>query len=87
MWYSYRKTDDYRNNKDNSYRIGYAISNDGIIWERNDKMAGIDVSDSGWDSEMIEYPYVIKRNGKLLLFYNGNGFGQSGIGCAVSDVL
>ena len=86
MWYSYRKTDDYRHNKNNSYRIGYAISNDGIEWTRHDELAGIDVSCAGWDSSMIEYPYVIKNNNKLLMFYNGNGFGQSGIGCAVSEL-
>jgi len=36
-----------------SYRIGYAESVDGIKWERKDELAGIDVSESGWDSEMI----------------------------------
>lgn len=86
MWYSHRKTDDYRKNKDNSYRIGYAVSDDGISWSRKDELVGIDVSDEGWDSEMVEYPYVIKRGQKLYMFYNGNGFGQSGFGCAVADI-
>lgn len=84
MWYSYRKTDDYRNNRSNSYRIGYAISYDGINWKRLDDEVGIDVSDEGWDSEMIEYPYVIEYKGDFLMFYNGNGFGKSGIGCAIA---
>lgn len=86
MWYSYRKTDDYRVNKKNSYRIGYAQSDDGIKWVRRDKDVGIDVSELGWDSGMIEYPYVIRVRDKLLMFYNGNDFGQSGIGCAISDI-
>lgn len=86
MWYSYRKTDDFRLNRNNSYKIGYAKSNDGIKWTRMDELCGIVASESGWDSGMIEYPYVIKRKDKLLMFYNGNGFGQSGIGCAVADI-
>ncbi len=87
MWYSYRKTLDYRINRDNSYRIGYAESEDGINWERMDEMAGIAVSETGWDSEMIEYPYVLKVKDKYMMFYNGNGFGRSGIGIAVSEKL
>lgn len=87
MWYSYRKTLDYRTNKENSYRIGYAESEDGINWKRKDEDANIHVSKLGWDSEMIEYPYVIKLGDKYGMFYNGNGFGQSGIGFAISDTL
>lgn len=84
MWYSYRKTLDYRVNRENSYRIGYAESEDGINWTRKDEEANITISESGWDSEMVEYPYVIKVKDRYLMFYNGNGFGQSGIGVAVS---
>src|SRR5690606_16850199 len=53
MWYARRGPTDYRSNPACSYRIGYAESLDGLEWERKDKDAGIDVSDSGWDSEMI----------------------------------
>ena len=86
MWYSYRKTLDYRINKRNSYRIGYAESEDGINWERRDKEVNINVSENGWDAEMIEYPYVIKYGDQYIMFYNGNGFGKSGIGVAVSYI-
>lgn len=86
MWYSYRGFMNYRSNIDKSYRIGYAESHDGIHWDRKDNLCGIDISSSGWDSEMIEYPNVIKINEKLVMFYNGNGFGRSGIGVAVSDL-
>ncbi len=82
MWYSWRGDGDYRNEKKQSYRIGYAESIDGVEWERKDHLSGIDLSDAGWDSEMIAYPYVIRVNDKLLMFYNGNGFGKSGIGYA-----
>jgi predicted GH43/DUF377 family glycosyl hydrolase len=74
MWYSYRGE---------SYRIGYAESADGIRWERKDDKAGIDVSPSGWDSEMIEYPFVFDHEGERYMLYNGDGYGESGIGLAV----
>lgn len=86
MWYSYRKTVNYRNNVRNSYRIGYAESKDGIVWERKDEKANINISETGWDSQMIEYPYVIKLGNRYAMFYNGNGFGQSGIGVAFADI-
>ena len=73
MWFSYRG---------DSYRIGYAESFDGKSWTRFDDMAGIDVSPSGWDSEMIEYPFVFDHKGQRFMLYNGNGYGASGFGLA-----
>ena len=86
MWYSIRQNTNYRENVANSYRIGFATSADGITWERNDHKANIELSHDGWDSQMVAYPYVISDNDKLLMFYNGNGFGQSGIGLAIQDL-
>lgn len=83
MWFGKRKKSDYRNNLENTYRIGYAESIDGIHWERKDNNSGIDIAAEGWDSEMISYPYVFKNNNELVLFYNGNGFGKTGFGYAV----
>lgn len=85
MWFSYRGKQGYRDNKKNSYRIGYAQSVDSIKWKRNDFLAGIDVSNSGWDSEMIAYPCIIEYNNRKYMFYNGNGFGQSGFGYAIEE--
>lgn len=85
MWYSYRGLDDYRTSKEQSYRIGYAESEDGIRWTRKDKLAGLDVSETGWDSEMLAYPYVYEHQGRKYMVYNGNGFGRSGFGYAVLD--
>ncbi|MEM7601492.1 MAG: hypothetical protein AAF357_08765 [Verrucomicrobiota bacterium] len=76
MWYAYRG--DY-------YVIGYAESSDGIVWKRKDDHAGITISESGWDSEMIEYPAIHDSCGKRYMFYNGNGYGITGIGLAVLD--
>lgn len=85
MWYSMRNAINYRKNPNNSYRIGYAESSDGIKWERKDKKVGINVSKSGWDSEMIAYPFVYKYKNQKYLLYNGNGFGQTGFGCAICE--
>jgi hypothetical protein len=73
MWYSHRGA---------SYRIGYAESENGVDWQRLDDRAGIDVSPEGWDSEMICYPHVVMHDDRELMFYNGNGFGLTGIGLA-----
>ena len=83
MWFGKRHKSDYRKNIKNSYKIGFAKSSNGIDWIRNDEQAGIKNSDVGWDSEMISYPYVIQIQNKLLMFYNGNGFGKTGFGYAV----
>jgi hypothetical protein len=85
MWYSYRRAADYRRNRSNTYRIGYAESADGIDWKRNDDRAGIDVSDKGWDSEMIAYPFVMAHKNTKYMFYNGNGFGRTGFGYAILE--
>ena len=83
MWYSYRGLENYRTDKKNSYRIGYAESEDGIEWVRNDEYLSLDVSPSGWDSEMVAYPYMYADSTRKYMFYNGNGFGRSGLGYAV----
>lgn len=82
MWFGKRKKIDYRENIENSYRIGYAESLDGINWERKDQLAGITLSTKGWDSQMISYPYVIITNKNIFMFYNGNFFGKTGFGYA-----
>lgn len=76
MWYSSRGS---------AYRIGYAESGDGREWVRMDSRAGIGVSASGWDSEMIEYPFVFDHGGARYMLYNGNGYGKSGFGIAVLE--
>lgn len=83
MWYSYRGLESYRTDRKTSYRIGYAESGDGIDWIRKDDYLGLDVSSSGWDSEMTAYPYVYAQGREKVMLYNGNGFGKSGFGCAV----
>lgn len=81
MFFCYRYSADYRG-KEKGYRIGYASSLDGLEWERNDSKVGIDISDDGWDSEMISYPHVFELDGKIYMFYLGNGVGREGFGLA-----
>ena len=45
MWYCYRGSLDYRTDKSQSYRLGYAESADGMRWQRLDDLVGIDRSD------------------------------------------
>ena len=72
MWYSYRG---------DQYRIGYAESADGFDWVRRDDL-GVAPSATGWDSKMVEYPYVFDHAGRRLMLYNGNEYGGTGIGLA-----
>ena len=78
MFYSVRT-------RSKGYRIGYAESPDGRAWTRRDEEVGIDVSDSGWDSEMIAYACVVKYRDRVYMFYNGNNCGETGFGYAVLE--
>jgi hypothetical protein len=79
MWFS------FRSGKGETYRIGHATSGVDGQWRLDLKATGIDVSDDGWDSEMIEYPFVFEHKGALYMLYNGNGYGRSGFGLAIQE--
>ena len=85
MYFCYRSSVDFRKNKNNTYRIGYAYSNDLINWKRNDDLVGIDVSKDGWDSDMQCYPHIFRCDDNIYLLYNGNKFGRFGFGAAVLE--
>jgi hypothetical protein len=76
MWYSRRLLE-------KGYRLGYAESSDGRSWTRLDDEVGLDVSSSGWDSEMIGYAWIQRTEHGTYLFYNGNNYGETGFGVAV----
>lgn len=82
MWFSYRHGVDFRN-PSRGYGIGYAYSDDLLTWRRNDDLAGISKSLTGWDAEMISYPSLLKLTDRLLMFYCGNQMGRDGFGVAV----
>jgi predicted GH43/DUF377 family glycosyl hydrolase len=85
MWFCYRYGTDFRN-ADRGYRIGYAWSDDLVQWHRDDATGELPPAPGNeWDSQMVCYPCVIDVDGKLLMFYSGNGFGETGFGYAVLE--
>lgn len=79
MIFSFRGRAGYRDDANHAYRFGFADSADGLSWEiRNDEI-GLERASSGWDSVMMTYAAFHGNH----LFYNGNGFGATGIGVAL----
>lgn len=82
MWFAYRQDVDAMGNS-GSYRIGYAVSDyktEG--WKRMDSMISLNLSEKGWDSEMLCAPDLLVTNKKIFLFYCGNNYGRDGFGYA-----
>lgn len=84
MFFCYRYSCDYRS-REKGYRIGYASSTNLVDWERDDSKAGIDVSEEGWDAEMISYPHVFELDGRTYLAYLGDQVGRYGFGLALLE--
>jgi predicted GH43/DUF377 family glycosyl hydrolase len=76
-----------------AYSICEAQSEDALQWERGAPGENLALAphtadgDGKWASHMTEYPNVIEENGKLRLFYCGNGYGSTGIGTALAEQL
>jgi hypothetical protein len=73
MWFSHRGT---------AYEIGYAESEDGMCWQRQDEVAGLRTGHAAWESASVEYGSVFDHDGKRWMFYNGNDYGATGVGLA-----
>lgn len=72
------------------YSICYAESDDGIFWTRGANYGDnlhLKPSKKGWDSQMVEYPTIIRENNRLRMFFCGNGYGRTGIGTALSSEI
>ena len=82
MYFCFRDVFGFRRQRSHAYRLGYATSTDLRVWQRKDAEAGIELSESGWDSEMMCYPNVFECAGETYLLYNGNEFGKYGFGLA-----
>lgn len=82
MFFCYRQATDFRKNKRNSYRIGYASSFNLTDWTRDDKRVGIEPSEDGFDSEMVAYPTVFALDDSVFMLYLGNEVGRCGFGLA-----
>jgi predicted GH43/DUF377 family glycosyl hydrolase len=81
MFFCYKRGSSVRTTE-GGYRIGYAFSHDLENWVRDDSRVGIDVSEEGWDSEMISYPHVFQLDDSIYMLYSGNQVGRFGFGLA-----
>jgi hypothetical protein len=88
MWFCHRDLVGYRDDSTRAYRIGYAASIDGLNWRRSDAdvFAAGTPPLPGIDDVMQAYPAVLSVRDKQLMFYNGNGFGQTGILVATASM-
>ena len=77
-WFSVRKGKNFRNKASNGYRIMHATSFDGISWTR-DSDFGINPSSFTGCEDMAAYPSVYISDSKVIMLFNGNGFGDEGI--------
>lgn len=78
MLYSYGKM----KNKKNNYKIGLAIFKN-KKWRRIDSNLKLTNNIDTFDKLSKEYAASINFNGKDFVFYNGNNFGEEGIGLAI----
>lgn len=85
MFFCYRNSFDFRKNRDRSYRIGHAFSDDLTNWTRDDETLLLDVSPGEWDADMVCYPHAFECDERVYLLYNGNEFGRYGFGLAVLE--
>ncbi|WP_221393007.1 hypothetical protein [Dyadobacter sp. NIV53] len=88
MWYAGQTFNDFR------YNIGYAVSQDGIHWDKYQNGPVLTVgSTDEWDNGFLEGPSVIKVGSQYKMWYAGydvsvNGKptdGKVNIGLAISD--
>lgn len=84
MFFCYRYSEGYRGHS-RGYRIGYAVSDDLLTWQRDDLQAGLAPSPDGWDSEMVSYPHVFEVDGRTYMAYLGNQVGREGFGLALLE--
>ncbi len=82
MYFCFRAAGGFRSDRERSYRLGYAHSDNLVTWTRDDSRGGIERSIDGWDSQMACYPHLFQCRGETYLLYNGNDFGRDGFGLA-----
>lgn len=65
-----------------NYRMGYAVSEDGKNWERNDEELNFHPSPEGWDDKTVSYGALFTIDDSTFMVYNGNQMGKDGFGLA-----
>jgi hypothetical protein len=68
-----------------AYRLGYAVSSDGVRWQRRDEDMNLDAGPDRFDGQAIMYSAVIELSGSTYCFYNGNDFGRDGFAVAIGS--
>ncbi len=69
-----------------AYRLGYAESDDGLHWDRDDDAVQLEGEAGDWETEMTAYPHVFDGPERRYMLYNGNGYGRTGVGWATLEV-
>lgn len=84
--YCHRRESDFRDGA-GAYRIA-AASGGPDQWERRgaDGPSALPHDADDWDAKAQAYPAVLQVGTRLLMFYNGNGFGAGGFGVAVAEL-
>ncbi|MCS6893082.1 MAG: hypothetical protein NZO16_00705 [Deltaproteobacteria bacterium] len=77
-----RKAFDFRTNPDCSYRIYHSRSKDLVEFSQPTLTSGLEPTGDGFDSIMAEYLWAFKLGNNIYGFYNGDGFGKTGMGLA-----
>jgi hypothetical protein len=67
--------------KNTPYQIMYARQQDACWLENYDNV--FDNSTQDWESEMVCYPEIFNIDNTYYMYYNGNGYGQTGVGLAI----
>ena len=80
MVFCYRPHRGFREPGNLSYQLGFATSEDGETWDRNDLC--VDFPKQEFDSQMRCYPSWLNLGKASFLLYNGNEFGKFGFGLA-----
>lgn len=84
MWFSVRYAYNFRTDPTKAYKIMHATSTDGFNWTRDDKFGILPELD--FEQVMCAYPNVIVHDNKIHMFYNGDGFGETGIAHATMEL-
>ena len=79
MWYA----GSYGSPNWRPYQIGFAVSDDGINWNRLDTPV-LTATPGTWDESTVEWPRVIRENGLYKMWYTGWSEDSLGIGYATS---
>ena len=87
IWFSLtRHAKEFRTNPDKAYKINHATSKDGWHWTRDNKFGIILEFLDQYESNYVRLSPVLKINDKLYMFYNGNGFGETGIALTTMEI-